>query len=90
MKRTKFVAAATAIMLFSGMSSTAFSAETLGEAFTQGKFGYSFRWRLENVDQDPFPHDATAIPLRARINFLTSDLKGWSAKAEIDLSLIHI
>ena len=37
------------------------TAYPLGEAFTKGKFGYSFRWRLENVDQDPLPHDATAM-----------------------------
>ena len=60
------------------------SAETFGEAFSKGKFGYSFRWRLENVDQDPLPHDATAAPLRARINFHTADLNGFSAKAEFD------
>ena len=59
-------------------------AETFGEMFTKGKFGYSFRWRLENVDQDPLPHDATAAPLRARINFHTADLAGFSAKAEFD------
>jgi len=62
----------------------AIAADNLGESFTQGKFGYSFRWRLENVDQDPLPHDATAIPLRARINFHTADLYGFSAKAEFD------
>jgi hypothetical protein len=84
MKRTQFVAGATAITLLFGMSSAALSAETLNEALTEGKFGYSFRWRLENVDQDPFPHEATAIPLRARINYHTADLKGWSVKAEYD------
>ncbi len=60
------------------------AAESFGEMFTKGKFGYSFRWRLENVDQDPLPEDATAIPLRARINFHTADLAGFSAKAEFD------
>ncbi len=62
----------------------AIAADNLGESFTQGKFGYSFRWRLENVDQDPLAHDATAIPLRARINFHTADLYGFSAKVEFD------
>jgi hypothetical protein len=71
-------------MLFTTFSFPATAADSLGEAFTEGKFGYSFRWRLENVDQDPLPHDATAIPLRARINFHTADLNGFSAKAEFD------
>jgi hypothetical protein len=79
------VAAAIPLLaMLTGISTPAFAADNLGEAFSQGKFGYSFRWRLENVDQDPLPHDATAIPLRARLNFHTSDLHGWSAKIEFD------
>lgn len=65
-------------------SISAQAADNLGEAITEGKFGYSFRWRLETVDQDPLPHNATAIPLRARINFHTADLYGFSFKAEFD------
>ncbi len=65
-------------------STTAAAADTLGESFSEGKAGYSLRWRLENVDQDPLPNEATAIPLRARINFHTADLYGFSAKAEFD------
>jgi len=72
------------VTLLAAISSPATAADSLGGAFTEGKFGYSFRWRLENVDQDPLPHDATAIPLRARINFHTADLSGFSAKAEFD------
>lgn len=70
--------------LLAAISFPVAAAETFGEAFTEGKFGYSFRWRFENVDQDPLPHDATAIPLRARINFHTADLNGFSFKAEFD------
>ena len=62
----------------------AMAADNFGEMFTLGKFTYSFRWRLENVDQDPLPNDATAIPLRTRINFTTSELNGFTLKAEFD------
>jgi hypothetical protein len=71
-------------LLLAALSFPAMAADTFGEAFTQGKFGYSFRWRLENVDQDPLPNDATAIPLRTRINFTTSELNGFTLKAEFD------
>lgn len=70
--------------LLAAASFPAVAADNLGEVFTEGKFGYSFRWRLEDVDQDPLPHNAYAIPLRARINFHTADLSGFSAKAEFD------
>ncbi len=40
--------------LLTTVSAPAFAADSFSEAFTEGKFGYSFRWRLENVDQD-FP-----------------------------------
>jgi len=78
------VPAALLTTLLAATSFPVVAADNLGEAFTEGKFGYSFRWRLEDVEQDPFPHNAYAIPLRARINFHTSDLYGWSAKAELD------
>jgi hypothetical protein len=76
------VAMLTAILAATSFPATA--ADNFGEMFSQGEFGYSLRWRLENVDQDPLPNDATAIPLRARLNFQTADLYGFSAKAELD------
>ena len=87
MNKTALIAKAAMIPLLailSGISTPSNAAETFAEVFTDGKFGYSFRWRLESVDQDPFPHDATAIPLRGRINFQTAELSGFSAKAEFD------
>jgi hypothetical protein len=72
----------TGMLLLGG--SQVYAAENLSEAFTEGKLGYSFRWRYEHVDQDGLWYDATAIPLRARINFKTADLKGFSAFAELD------
>jgi len=72
-----------AIILFA-ISTPVSAAETLREAFSESDFGYSFRWRLETVDQDPLPHDALAIPLRARIHLHTADLYGFSAKVELD------
>jgi len=61
-----------------------FAANSFGEAITKGDWGVSLRWRLEYVEQDPLPHDATAIPLRARLNYKTADWNGFSFKAEID------
>lgn len=78
------VPAALLATLLAAASFPATAADTLGEAFTEGKFGYSFRWRFEDVDQDPFPNNGVAAPLRARINFHTSDLYGLSFKAEFD------
>lgn len=70
--------------LIAATSFPAIAADNLGEAFTEGKFGYSFRWRLEDVDQSPLPNNAFAMPLRTRINFHTADLSGFSFKAEFD------
>jgi len=86
--KTRFATASVPFVLLTTLLTAASfpvtAADNLGEAFTQGKFGYSLRWRLENVDQDPLPHDATAIPLRGRINFTTSELHGFTFKAEFD------
>ena len=60
------------------------AAETFTEVFTQGKAGIAFRYRLEHVDQDNFDKDALASTIRARLNFKTSDWKGWGVFAEYD------
>ena len=49
-------------------ASVSMAADSFSGAFEEGEFGVDFRWRLENVDQDPFEKDATAAPLRARLN----------------------
>lgn len=87
MKRRLATAKVSVALLSTLVAMTSFpvnAAETLGESFKQGKFGFSLRWRFEHVDQDPLPHAAKAIPLRGRINFHTADLAGFSAKAELD------
>jgi len=71
-------------LLMASASFSARAADTAKNPFTAGKFGVSFRWRLENVDQDPLPHDATAAPLRVRLNYTTADMDGFSLKAEFD------
>jgi len=48
------------------------AADTFTEAFTEGKAGISFRYRLEHVDQEGFDKNALASTLRGRLNFRTS------------------
>ncbi len=60
------------------------AADTLTEAFTQGKGSLGLRYRLENVDQDSFTKDAVASTLRLRLNFKTDDWNGFGAFAEFD------
>jgi len=71
-------------VLLTSVSGQAQAAETFTEAFTQGKAGISFRYRLEHVDQERFSEDALASTIRARLNFKTADLKGWGIFAEYD------
>ncbi len=75
-------ALATTLLLIS--ASPALAADSLKTAFTEGDWGLNFRWRFEDVNQDPFNKDATGIPLRARLNFTTADLNGFSFKIEYD------
>ncbi len=87
MKKRHFavaVPAALLVTLLGAASSPVLAVDSFKESITEGKFGYSFLWRLENVDQDPLPNNATAIPLRARINYHSADLNGFSFKAEFD------
>lgn len=60
------------------------AAETFTEAFTKGKAGVSFRYRLEHVDQEDFIEDALASTLKARLNFKTDHWLGLGLFAEMD------
>lgn len=65
-------------------ASVSMAADNFSEAFEEGELGVEFRWRLESVDQDPFEKDATAVPLRARLNYGTADWSGFSLFVEYD------
>ncbi len=64
--------------------SVAHAADTIGQAFTEGKGHLGFRYRYEGVDQDGKPEDAQISTLRTRLNFRTADYKGVSLFAEAD------
>jgi len=78
------VTAALLATMLAAISMPASAAESLKEAIADSEFGYSFRWRIEHIDQHPLPHNALAIPLRARIHLHTAAFYGLSAKAEVD------
>jgi len=64
--------------------SVANAADSISEAFTSGKAHLNFRYRLETVDQDGLPKDATASTLRTRLNFKTDPYKGFNLFVEMD------
>jgi Alginate export len=66
-----------------GFSSAGF-ANTLEEAFSQGKADVNFRYRVETVDQDNALKDATAATLRTRFGFTTGDYKNFKARIEFE------
>ena len=70
--------------LIASFAAPAQAADSFMDAFKLGKGGLAFRYRLENVDQDNFDKDATASTLRARVNFRTDDLHGFSLFGEAD------
>lgn len=49
-----------------------------------GKFGYSFRYRLESVEQDNYVEDALASTLRSRFNFKSGEKTGLGFFVEGD------
>jgi hypothetical protein len=49
-----------------------------------GKAGAALRYRFENVDQESFADDAKASTLRARLNFRSGEVNGFSFFGEYD------
>lgn len=58
--------------------------EGLEGQIKDGKFGYSFRYRLESVEQDYYIEDALASTLRARLNFKSGEKTGFGFFIEGD------
>jgi hypothetical protein len=59
-------------------------ASNLGEALKQGKFSVDLRYRIELVDDDAQPKDATASTLRTSVRYETLPWKGVSAMVEVE------
>jgi hypothetical protein len=78
------VPAGVLLALFFSTTGQVQAADTFSEAFTKGKAGIAFRYRLEHVDQDGFDKNATASTLRGRLNFRTDDWKGLGLFIEGD------
>jgi len=57
---------------------------SIGQAFTDGTFNVDFRYRLEQVDQDGLPQDATASTLRTRLTYRTAEYADFSLLVEVD------
>jgi hypothetical protein len=72
----------TAVMAVSALPAQAEDGST-GQ-IKDGKFGYSFRYRLEGVEQDSFDEDALASTLRTRLNFKSGEKTGFGFFVEGD------
>lgn len=83
-KRFSMVSGLLTLVLILMICLPAYALDSPTKAVTKGDWAVSFRWRLETVDQDPLPHNATTIPLRARVSYTTANWSGFSAKAEVD------
>lgn len=59
-------------------------ASTLGEAFREGSFALSLRYRYEQVDEDRFEDDAHASTLRTTIAYGTKPFHGFAAHLEVE------
>ncbi|MDH3644953.1 MAG: alginate export family protein [Gammaproteobacteria bacterium] len=57
---------------------------SVAQAFKDGTFKIDFRYRLESVDQDLVPQDATASTLRTRLTYQTAKFNDFGLLLEVD------
>ena len=84
MGRISTTAVILSLLCFTNPALASEQAGSLAEAFSGGKAGVSFRYRLENVDQDGFREDALASTLRSRLHYRTLDYLGTSLVLEVE------
>lgn len=66
---------------------SAFAADSLGSAITDGKLSADLNLRYESVEQDNALKDADALTLRTRLNYTTGNFNGFSAALEVENSV---
>jgi len=78
--------AAVALALFPGAPAAVADgfAGQVGKAIDQGDIDLMFRYRYENVDQDPLGKDADASTLLSRITLKSGMVRGFSGLVEVD------
>jgi hypothetical protein len=80
----KLVVSAIAAIVISTLSPAASSADSLYDAFSQGKVSADLRARYETVGQDNAVSDASAFTVRTRLGYTTADFDGWSFTVEME------
>lgn len=58
--------------------------EALERSLVAGEAALEYRLRVENVDQDGFDDQATAVTGRLRLGYRSADYHGWSGYAELE------
>lgn len=76
----KFLAA----FVLTGTQSLPAGAQTAGDAVTGGELSGLFNLRFENVEQDGFLEDASALTLRSALQYASGAYKGFSALVEVE------
>lgn len=74
--------AASSLALMAAHPVQADDATGVADWFTKGTPGIDFRYRLEAVDQDGLPLNATASTLLTKLHYTTASINGFSAYAE--------
>jgi hypothetical protein len=73
-----------ATLLTASLASGQDANDDLARAFAEGKFNVAFRYRFENVDEEPFTEEANASTLRTRLTYTTANWRGLGALIEMD------
>lgn len=80
------ISVATVIAMISISPVSAFAADSMDEALSNGKFSVDVRARYENVSHDAFATNASAMTIRTRLGYGTEAYKGFKAFIEGDVT----
>src|SRR5690606_13387416 len=70
------------LLVAGGLAQPAAAAESIADAFREGKVLIEWRVRFESVEQEDFTETAEALTSRLRAGFKTAELKKTSLLAE--------
>ena len=73
-----------AAMFCALLSVPAIGDEALERALVAGEPSLAYRLRVENVDQNGFDDEATAVTGRIRLGYRSADYRGWAGYVELE------
>ena len=84
LKKSKLAITLASVISTVAVSAPTYAADTIADAFTEGKVSAAFRVRYEGVDHSAKTEYAKAGTVKSSLSFKTAEFSGFTAFVQLD------